>query len=129
MFCTEIVNESKLKPNKLWVDQAIMAYNSLSYLYYLDKLVDEYNNTYHRSIGKKPIDADYTALTKEIETVTKAPKLKLAIESELLTKKQELHQKLVKRYICYWFHVENWLIYGQIKITILIEKQKDKKKK
>ena len=73
MFCTEIVNESKLKPNKLWVDQAIMAYNSLSYLYYLDKLVDEYNNTYHRSI-----DADYTALTEEIETVTKAPKFKVS---------------------------------------------------
>ena len=78
MFCTEIVNESKLKANKLWVDQAIMAYNSLSYLYYLDKLVDEYNNTYHRSIGKKPIDADYTALTEEIETVTKAPKFKVS---------------------------------------------------
>ena len=29
-----------------------------SYLGYLNKLVDEYNNTYHRSIGKKkPIDA------------------------------------------------------------------------
>ena len=78
MFCTERVNESKLKPNKLWVDQAIMAHNSLSYLYYLDKLVDEYNNTYHRSIGKKPIDADYTALTEEIETVTKAPKFKVS---------------------------------------------------
>ena len=55
-----------------------MAYNSLSYLYYLDKLVDEYNNTYRRSIGKKPIDADYTALTEEIETVTKAPKFKVS---------------------------------------------------
>ena len=25
---------------------------------YLHKLVDEYNNTYHRFIGKKPIHAD-----------------------------------------------------------------------
>ena len=78
MFSTEIVNESKLKPNKLWVDQAIMAYNSLSYLYYLDKLLDEYNNTYHRSIGEKPIDADYSVLTEEIETITKAPKFKVS---------------------------------------------------
>ena len=33
-----------------------------SYLGYLNKLVDEYNNSYHRSI-----DADYSALTETIE--------------------------------------------------------------
>ena len=38
--------------------------NKKSYLGYLNKLADEYNNTYHRSIGKKPVDADYCALTK-----------------------------------------------------------------
>ena len=48
--------------------------NSCSYLGYLDRLVDEYNNTYHRSIGKSPIDADYSALTEEIETGYKTPK-------------------------------------------------------
>ena len=91
----KIVNESKRKPNKLWVDQEkefynnpmqkyfddndILIYsiynkstsivaerfirtfnskiyqkttvnNSKCYLSYLNKLVDEYNNTYHRSI-------------------------------------------------------------------------------
>ena len=35
--------------------------NSRSYLYCLDKLVDEYDNTYHRSFGKKHIDANYFA--------------------------------------------------------------------
>ena len=30
--------------------------DSKSCLRYLNKLVDEYNNTYQRSIGKKPID-------------------------------------------------------------------------
>ena len=46
----------------------IMAANdSKSYLYYLEKLVDEYNNTYHRSIDKKPIHADYSALSEEVE--------------------------------------------------------------
>ena len=44
-----------------------MTHNKKFYLGYLNKLVDEYNNTYHRSIGKKPIDADFSALTKEIE--------------------------------------------------------------
>ena len=48
--------------------------NSCSYLDYLDRLVDEYNNTYHRSIGKSPIHADYSALTEEIETGYKTPK-------------------------------------------------------
>ena len=43
----------------------------------MNKLIDQYNNTYHRSIGKKPIDADYSDLTLEIETNPKAPKLKV----------------------------------------------------
>ena len=35
------------------------ANNSKSYLPYLNKLVDQYNNTYHHSIGKKTINADF----------------------------------------------------------------------
>ena len=31
---------------------------------YLIKLADEYNKSYHHSIGKKPIDTDYSALTE-----------------------------------------------------------------
>ena len=31
------------------------------------KLVDQYSNNYNRSIGKKPIDIDYSVLTKEVE--------------------------------------------------------------
>ena len=42
--------------------------NNKSYLGYLNKLADEYNNIYHYPIGKKHIDADYSVLTKEIET-------------------------------------------------------------
>ena len=34
-----------------------------SYLSYLNKLAQEYNNTYHYSIAKKPVDAEYYALT------------------------------------------------------------------
>ena len=43
----------------------------------MNKLVDQYNNNYHRSIGKKPIDTDYSALTKEIESSYKVPKFKV----------------------------------------------------
>ena len=53
------------------------AKNSKSFLFYLNELVDEYNNTYRSSIGKKPIDTDYSALTEEIETNPKALKFKV----------------------------------------------------
>ena len=41
------------------------------------KLLDQYNNTYHHSINKNPINADYSDLTKRIETNSKAPKFKV----------------------------------------------------
>ena len=51
--------------------------DSQSYLPYLNKLVDQYNNTYHHSINKKPIDADNFVVTEKIETSPKAPKFKV----------------------------------------------------
>ena len=39
---------------------------NLNYLEKKKKTVDEYNNIYHCSIGKKPIDADYFALSEKI---------------------------------------------------------------
>ena len=53
----------------------------------MNKLVDQYNNSYHHSIGKKPNDADYSALAEDIERNPKSPKFKLVIESELLSTK------------------------------------------
>ena len=60
------------------------ANDSKSYLDYLETLVDEYYNTYHCSIGEKPINADYSAVSEEIETILKLLNLKLTTESELL---------------------------------------------
>ena len=48
-----------------------------SYLTYMNKLVDQYNNTYHHSINKNPINAAYSALTEKIETNSKAPKFRV----------------------------------------------------
>ena len=53
------------------------ANNSISYLPYLNKVVDQYNNTYHHSVNKKPINTDYFALTEKSETNHKAPKFKV----------------------------------------------------
>ena len=39
--------------------------------------MDQYNNTYHHSINKKPINANYSALTEKIETNRKLPKFKV----------------------------------------------------
>ena len=41
---------------------------------YLNKLVDQYNNTYHLSVNRKPNDS---ALSIKIETNPKVPKFKV----------------------------------------------------
>ena len=38
---------------------------SKSYLAYLNGLADQYNNTYHHSIDKKPTNADYSTLSEK----------------------------------------------------------------
>ena len=54
-----------------------MTANGKSDLSYLNKLVDEYNNTYHHSINKKLINPYYSALTEDTESNPKAPKFKV----------------------------------------------------
>ena len=65
------------KPLKGRIYKRMTANNSKSYLNYLNKLLDEYDNTYYRSVGKKPIDADYLDLTEEIESIYEAPKFRI----------------------------------------------------
>ena len=55
----------------------MIANNGKSYFPYLNKLVDQCNDTYHHSINKKPNNADHSALTEKIETKHKAPKFKV----------------------------------------------------
>ena len=87
------VNESKHKPNKVWVDQGRESYNNLmqkwlddndilmysnqSYLGYFSELVYEYNNAYYRSIGKETIHVDYSAFSEEFKPSHKARKFKV----------------------------------------------------
>ena len=53
------------------------ANDSKFYLSYLNKLVHQYNNSYHHSINKEPINTDYSVFNKKIETNRKAPKFKV----------------------------------------------------
>ena len=53
------------------------ASDNKSYLPDLNKFVDQYNNIYHHSINKKPINVDYSTLTQNIEANSKAPRFKV----------------------------------------------------
>ena len=55
----------------------MIANNKKSYFGYLNNLVDKHNNTYHHSIGKKPITVNYSTLTEEMEMNPKSPKFKV----------------------------------------------------
>ena len=82
---------------------------SVSKNVYIDKLndiVDEYNNTYHTTIKKKPIDVKdntYINIAKEINN--KDPKFKVCDRVRISKYKnlfcKRLHTKLVRRGICY----------------------------
>ena len=67
----------------------------LSSLY---KLVHQYNNTYHNSINKKLINADYSVLNEKIETNFKTPKFKVN-DGVRITKYKNIFSK---------GYIENW---------------------
>ena len=75
-----------------------------SSLGYSNKLIDKYNNTYHHSIGKKSIDADYSILTKEIGTYSKSPRLKVGHRVRVANYQnntlEKATSKIGKRKIC-----------------------------
>ena len=48
-----VITERFIKTLKAKIYKQIIANDSKSYIPYLNKLVDEYNNTYHHSINKK----------------------------------------------------------------------------
>ena len=72
-----VITERFIKTLKAKIYKKATANDSKSYLSYLNKLIDQYNNTYHHSINKKPINAGYSASIGKIETTHKAPKLKV----------------------------------------------------
>ena len=79
--------------------------DSKSYLPYLNKLVDQCNNTYHHYTKKTPINADYSTFTEKTETNYKAPKFKVG-DRVRITKYKNIFskgytEKLVKRNIYY----------------------------
>ena len=72
-----VIAERFIKTLKSKIYKKMTTNDSKSYLPYLNKLVDQYNNTYHHSIGKKTINADYSALAENTESNSKAPKFQV----------------------------------------------------
>ena len=69
-----VVGKRFIKTLKGKIYKKFTTSDSKSDLDNLNKLVDQYN---HCSIGKKPVDTDYSALFEEIETNPKAPTFKV----------------------------------------------------
>ena len=59
---------------------------------YINKLVGEYNNTYHCSVGKNLFDADCSALAEEIGTTNK-PRTFKAGDKVRITKYNNIFSK------------------------------------
>ena len=75
-----VIAERFVKTLKAKIYKKVTAICSKPSLSYLNKLVDQNNNTYHCIIIlliEKPINADYSALTEKIEMNSKALKFKV----------------------------------------------------
>ena len=94
------------------------ANDSKSYLGYLNKL-NGYNNIYHPSICKEPVNADYSVLTDEIESSHNVPKFKVGDRVRITKYKNIFSKSYSKNWskeiwlILYWK-----LILGRIKLKI-----------
>ena len=69
MYCTHkedksVIVERFIKTLKAKIYKKITANNNKSYLLYLNKLEDQYNNTYHHFVNNKPINTDYSPFTE-----------------------------------------------------------------
>ena len=93
-----VIAERFTKTQKSKIYKRLTANDSKSYLAYLNKLVDQYNNTYHHSINKNPINVNYSALTGNIESNPKVPKFKVN-DRVRTTKYRNIFSKA---------HSENW---------------------
>ena len=69
-----VIAERFIKTLKAKSYKKMTANDSKPYLPYLNKLVDQYSNTNHHSINKKPSNADYSALIEKIVSNPIGPK-------------------------------------------------------
>ena len=88
-----VIAETFIKTLKAKSYKKVTANDSISYLSYLNKIVDQYNNTYHHSVDKNPINAD-CSVTEKIERNSKAPTFKINDRVRITN-----HKNMFKGYI------------------------------
>ena len=115
-----IVAERFIRTLKGKIYKKMIANDSKSYIGYLNKLVFKYNHTYHLFIGKKPIDADYSALTEQIEPNHKALKFKVGDRARI-SKYKNIFSKV---YTEHWSR-EIFAVDSVLKINLCTCKIKD----
>ena len=86
-----VISERFIRTRKSKINKELTTNDSKYCLGYLNKVVDECNNPYHRSF-RKPIHTDYSALTEEIESNHKAPKFKVG-DGVKITKYKNIFSK------------------------------------
>ena len=72
-----VIAERFIRTLKAKIYKKITANDSKTYLKYLNKLVDQYNCTYHHSIGGKSINDNYSVLIEKIKTNSKNSKFEV----------------------------------------------------
>ena len=87
------------------------AHDNISYLLYLNRLVHQYNNTYHHYINKILTNADYSAFTERLRPIVELLSLKLMIELELLSIRKFLVKVILK------IGQEKFIIYSLLKTS------------
>ena len=91
-----VITERFIKTLKAKIYKNMTTDDSKSYRSSLNKLVDQYYNTYHQSVNKKPINAGCFCF--EIETNLKAPTFKLN-DRVRITKHKKIFSEI---------YTENW---------------------
>ena len=86
-----VIAKRFVKKFKAKIYNELIASDRKSYLSCLNKLVDQYNNTYHNFMNRKPINADNFSLSRKIETNLRALSSKLMIESAFIEQIEHLH--------------------------------------
>ena len=99
------------------------ANKSKSYLRYFNKLVHQYNNTYHYSTDTKPINGDYSASIEKLRQFLKFLNLKLLILRKIKLKSMLLSIRIKVTLIIgqekYLLSILSWkLTLGLIKVKI-----------
>ena len=69
-------------------------------------ICNQHNNTYHHSINKKLVNADYSALTEQIETNLKASNFKVN-DRVRITKCKSIFSNGYPENFYHWFCFEN----------------------